>query len=179
MQRDDMFNWFKRKKEVDSGSVAPPKEPGEITAASSIQPSAAPKPAAAAVAAATQSAAVVTDPPKTATAASPPAGEMPQSVRPQEAAVPAGGPIRPRDLAPIIMKCAEPTPANGMKAIEWTPLRYRKAHVVGVQANGRRVLAEIDGKARAYSYTLRKDGTYRLEGAPVTTAPRLVLGMEL
>lgn len=66
-------------------------------------------------------------------------------------------------------------PRVGMTAVELAPPKMRIAHVIRVLARGRRVIAEIDETSRPYGYTLRYDGSYRLEGAPAQSAPRLVL----
>jgi hypothetical protein len=73
----------------------------------------------------------------------------------------------------------EPEPAAGMVAVEIAPARVREAVVMRVAADGRRVMARIDGTTRTIWYTRRKDGTYRLESAPKANGPRLVLGLNL
>jgi hypothetical protein len=74
----------------------------------------------------------------------------------------------------------EPAPARGMIAVEIAPpRRVSTAVVVRMLADGRRVMARINGSARSCWYTRREDGTYRLESAPRTRAPRLVLGLDL
>ncbi len=65
-------------------------------------------------------------------------------------------------------------PAVGMTAKEIRPRRQRKATIVKVQADGRRIVAKIAG--RPYPFTRREDGTYRLDGAPSGAVPRLVIG---
>ena len=48
-----------------------------------------------------------------------------------------------------------------------------------IQANGRRLIVEHCDTGRRYGFTLRADGTYRLEAAPpVQTTPRLELAAD-
>lgn len=72
----------------------------------------------------------------------------------------------------------EPKPSAGMPAYELAPPKLRKARIVAVKAGGRRLLAKVAGAERTYTYALRKDGTYRLAGAPQKTAPRLLLDLD-
>jgi hypothetical protein len=63
--------------------------------------------------------------------------------------------------------------------MELTELRNRRRSpcvVARVQANGRRVVVRQHGSDRVHGFTLRPDGIYRLESAPLADGvPRLVL----
>ncbi len=73
----------------------------------------------------------------------------------------------------------EPKPIAGMAALELAPPRLRRASVVAVKAGGRRVMAQIRDVGRIYTYTLRPDKTYRLEGVTTKNAPRLILDVDV
>jgi len=73
----------------------------------------------------------------------------------------------------------EPKPRPGMPAMELAPPRFRPARVLAVKAGGRRITARITSVDRIYSYTLRTDKTYRLEGVATKAAPRLILDIEV
>ncbi len=64
-------------------------------------------------------------------------------------------------------------PVPGATAIAVAPPRYDEVKIVEVQAGGRRVIVGVGNGTRVYSR--RQDGSYRLEGAPKSSAARLVL----
>ena len=64
------------------------------------------------------------------------------------------------------------TPAIGSMAVASDPPRFKEVKITDIQANGRRVIVDLGIGTRAYS--LRKDGSYRLEGAPDTSQSKLV-----
>jgi len=81
-----------------------------------------------------------------------------------------------RDLVSALRQAIQQhPPAAGKDAIVITAMKLRPARVVGVKADGLRVLAEHEDAGRTYAYTLRRDGTYRLEGAPDKRAPLLAI----
>jgi uncharacterized ParB-like nuclease family protein len=63
----------------------------------------------------------------------------------------------------------------GMPIVEQSGMAEREGIVVGVKADGRRVLAAFEGSGRTRAYTRRADGIYRLDGANGVYAPSLRL----
>ncbi|MDX2259537.1 MAG: hypothetical protein NW205_11550 [Hyphomicrobiaceae bacterium] len=65
--------------------------------------------------------------------------------------------------------------AAGMPIVEQSGMAEREGIVVGVKADGRRVLAALDGSRRTRAYTRHADGIYRLDGSKGAHAPSLRL----
>ena len=70
-------------------------------------------------------------------------------------------------------------PHAGMAAIKLTSAKALSMVIVGVQADGRRVLAKTKHFDRVYAFTRRSDDSYRLEGAPDRRGARLIIGATL
>ncbi|MFM1813826.1 MAG: hypothetical protein RLZ98_521 [Pseudomonadota bacterium] len=158
-----MFGWFKRKPAAEAGSdgakvevaaANPPVTEPSIVAPEPVAPAAMPAPAAV---------------PFQGEAASPVAAAAedftasePIKFEPRTARRMVGHVVAPRSLAP------------GAPAFELQRGRKREAEILRTQANGRRVIARLTETGRIYAYTLRPDGTFRLEQAPTPVAAQLV-----
>lgn len=62
-------------------------------------------------------------------------------------------------------------PFAGMSATLFAGRKLQPVKVVDVSASGRRILVSSPGSSLRRPYTLRKDGSYRLEGAPDGNGP--------
>ncbi|MDX2287283.1 MAG: hypothetical protein NW217_00470 [Hyphomicrobiaceae bacterium] len=63
----------------------------------------------------------------------------------------------------------------GMPVIEQTGRARRSGTIIGIKANGRRVVARFSGSLPPRVYVRQPDGIYRLEGARGSLAPVLTL----
>ena len=100
---------------------------------------------------------------------------VPSPVSPQiseaSAVSPASVPPTTDELAPPHSATA-PQLEIGATVIAANPPRYDEAKVLDVQASGHRVVVGYDNATRAYS--LREDGSYRLEHAPDNSPSELI-----
>lgn len=67
-------------------------------------------------------------------------------------------------------------PVVGMMAMAVSGRTSNPVSVVAVQANGRRVFVKAKGDVRVRAFTLRADRSFRLDGAPDRSEPRLLIG---
>lgn len=72
----------------------------------------------------------------------------------------------------------EVLPSAGAAVVEHAGKHKREGVLVGVRADGRRLLAKVGPAGGIRAYTLRYDGAYRLEGAIDARAPVLTLAHE-
>ena len=176
----DMFGWFKKKKEVLPQSAPPVAEAKAaveetVNVAGMEAPAPAAEPAAAVTVAPAEASSPVDEVTKVESVrplmAAPATPSEPTGVTSQAVKVSEG--IAFVSRAKLAAVQAKP-PIKGMSAIEIRARKRRPAEITRVQAHGRRVVATISG--RPYPFTLRRDGSYRLDGAPEGAGPRLLLG---
>lgn len=72
----------------------------------------------------------------------------------------------------------EVMPSAGAAVVEHAGKHKRNGVLVGVRADGRRLLAKVGPAGGIRAYTLRYDGAYRLEGVVDARAPVLTLARE-
>lgn len=82
---------------------------------------------------------------------------------------------RPKPLLILEGSASEIELLAGLEIVEYSGRRARSGKLIGVRADGRRLLAKLEDAGRIRAYTLRRDGVYRLEGANDARAPVLEL----